>query len=179
MIPGLKYIPDYVTQKQHDALLEHVDMSVWSNELKRRVQHYGYKYDYKLRSINESMKVGDLPPWATEVTEKLVADKLVSEKPDQLIVNEYVPGQGISYHVDCVPCFKDTIISLSLGSAAVMEFMNLSTKQVLSLILEPRGLLVLEGEARYGWMHRIPARREDDGIWRDRRVSLTFRNVIL
>ena len=45
------------------------------------------------------------------------------ELADQLIVNDYAPGQGIPAHVDA-PLFTDTIISISLGSSCVMEFSN-------------------------------------------------------
>jgi hypothetical protein len=85
--------------------------------------------------------------------------------------------------VDCVPCFTDTIISLSLGSSCVLEFTNKETRQSLPLLLEPRSLVIMQGEARFAWMHGIPARKTDQyhnrTIQRGRRVSLTFRKVIL
>ena len=37
----------------------------------------------------------------------------------------------------------------------------------------------MTGESRYHWQHRIQARKSDHGVTRGRRVSLTFRNVIL
>ena len=46
-------------------------------------------------------------------------------------------------------------------------------------------LLVMKDEARHDWMHRINARKSDPGNKgngkriRGRRVSLTFRNVII
>lgn len=98
---------------------------------------------------------------------------------DQVIVNEYLPGQGISAHVDCVPCFGPVIASVSLGATCEMLFHNLSTKARSSILLEPHSLLMLSGEARYSWSHEIPARQSDliEGmrVTRGRRVSLTFR----
>ena len=41
------------------------------------------------------------------------------------------------------------------------------------------GLIYLPEEARYNWKHAIPARKQDDGIQRGLRVSLTFRKVVL
>jgi alkylated DNA repair dioxygenase AlkB len=100
--------------------------------------------------------------------------------PDQVIINEYLPGQGISPHTDCIPCFGKTIASLSLGSPCVMDFCKGIEKH--SLMLERRSLLVLLDGARYEWQHGILARKTDkhDGqiINRTRRLSLTFRNVI-
>jgi alkylated DNA repair dioxygenase AlkB len=108
---------------------------------------------------------------------------LFDETPDQIIVNEYQPGQGISAHIDCVPCFADTIASLSLGSSCVMDFTHSKTGDKSSLLLEPRSLLVLTGDARYVWQHAIAGRKTDrhNGqiIQRARRVSLTFRKVIV
>lgn len=41
---------------------------------------------------------------------------------DQLIINEYTPGQGINPHIDNPTLFSSPIVSLSLGSDCVMEF---------------------------------------------------------
>lgn len=182
-IAGLKYIRDFIDQQRHDDLLGQIDLLPWLTDLKRRVQHYGYKYDYKSRSVNYSMRLGPLPQWAEELADILCVRRLMPERPDQVIVNEYRPGQGIANHVDCVPCFTDTVVSLSLGSPCVMEFANKENRQVLPLLLEPRSIVIMQGEARFAWMHGIPARKTDQyqnrTIHRGRRVSLTFRKVIL
>jgi alkylated DNA repair dioxygenase AlkB len=149
------------------------------DDLKRRVQHYGYKYDYRSRSVDLSMYVGPLPEFAVEAAKLLLANELVDELPDQLIVNEYLPGQGISAHVDCEPCFKNTIVTISLGSVYEMDFIETATGEVRSTMLELGGALVLRDASRYDWMHRIQARKNEGKVPRGRRVSLTFRNVIL
>ena len=181
-IEGLIYSPEFISQQDHDALLASIDELPWLSDLKRRVQHYGYKYDYKARAVDENLYLGSLPGWLDPILEKLTPD-IFSKTPDQVIVNEYLPGQGISAHIDCVPCFSDTIASLSLGSGAVMQFSNSKTGEKQERYLAPRSLVVLSGAARYDWQHSIPARKSDlvDGIKipRGRRISLTFRNVIL
>ena len=182
-IDGLSYIREFVSVEMQDRLLAKVDGETWLADLKRRVQHYGYKYDYKSRHINYSMRIGRLPEWAEEVTELLCQQAIMAERADQLIVNEYLPGQGIASHIDCVPCFTDTIASLSLGSSCVMNFTNNLTKRVIPVLLEPGSLVVLRGDARYAWTHGIASRKSDQfqgrSIPRGRRVSLTFRKVIL
>ena len=49
--------------------------------------------------------------------------------------------------------------------------------------MKERSLIILSDDARYEWQHAIPARKSDvvNGfkIARDRRLSLTFRTVIL
>ena len=182
-VPGLQYIPNFVAQEKHDALLAVIDDLPWLGDLKRRVQHYGYKYDYKKRAIDASMKVGDLPDWAVLLSQQAVEQKLSPYLFDQVIVNEYEPGQGISRHVDCEPCFDDVIISVSLGAPCVMHFTALKDKQNVPVILEPRSAVVLSGDARYKWQHSIRANKKEvahgQTIVRARRVSLTFRKVIL
>lgn len=173
-IAGLQYTTDFITVNEERALIEAIDQQPWLNDLKRQVQHYGYKYDYKARTVTPSSYIGPLPEWV----EKIAA--WLPFKPDQAIVNEYEPGQGISAHVDCVPCFGDMIASLSLGSGAMMQFAHAGHKE--EIYLEPRSLIILSSEARYTWTHAIPARKSDmvNGfkLQRERRISLTFRSVI-
>src|SRR5574338_646999 len=162
MIPGLTYVHNFVTECEEQFLLESVDRQIWLSDIRRRVQHYGYKYDYTRKLVDQSLFLGPLPEWINAFADKLVADKLFDKRPDQVIVNEYEPGQGISRHVDCVPCFGDTIASLSLNSTCMMVFEQPKTSRKGTIMLAPRSLLVLTGEARYGWMHSIPARKEDE-----------------
>jgi alkylated DNA repair dioxygenase AlkB len=182
-IKGLVYMPDYITQEEHNFLWQSVNAEKWLDDLKRRVQHYGYKYNYKARFIDYTMKIGELPSWVTSLAEKLKDNNFMQNTPDQLIINEYLAGQGIANHVDCEPCFGDTIISLSLGSTCVMDFINKYTKEKIDVLLEPRSLVILKDEARYEWTHGIQGRKSDffknQKYERNTRISLTFRNVIV
>jgi alkylated DNA repair dioxygenase AlkB len=182
-VKGLSYLPDFITPEQHEVLVQRIDSHPWLTELRRRVQHYGYKYDYKARAVDVSMRLGPLPDWALEIIRQARSRGLTDEEPDQVIVNEYEPGQGIAGHIDCQPCFTGTILSLSLLSPCVMSFKHKQTRQVVPVLLEPRSLVVMQGEARYDWTHGIAARKTDlDGgrrIVRARRLSLTIRKVIL
>ena len=183
-IDGLQYKKDYITETQHDWMLARIDEHPWLDDLKRRVQHYGFKYDYKARRVDMGMHLGELPEWLKRLSQKLYKDKHMPEVADQVIVNEYLPGQGISSHIDCEPCFQGTIVSLSLGSGCVMNFTHKFDKtKKIPVWLEPRSLVVLSKDARFEWLHGIAARKSDE--WdgekheRQRRVSLTFRKVII
>jgi alkylated DNA repair dioxygenase AlkB len=182
-IQGLEYIEEFISDEEEVALISEIDNNGWLNDLKRRVQHYGYKYDYKKRNIDPSMKIGNLPGWVEELVSRLKELGNMPYLPDQLIVNEYLPGQGISPHIDCEPCFGNTIASLSLGSHCVMKFSNKSTQKEFDLMIKPKSLLIMQDEARYKWHHGINARKTDvvEGIRyaRRRRISLTFRKVNL
>ncbi len=182
-VPGLRCLPDYVTPDEAESLLAQIDASGWRATLKRRVQHYGYEYDYKAKAVREEMWLGPLPNWAASLAERLHADGLIHAVPDQVIVNEYQPGQGISAHVDCVPCFGETVISLSLGSACVMHFSRITDALSVPVLLEPCTVLAMTGESRYLWKHGIAPRKVDVYkrriLRRGRRVSVTFRTVLV
>jgi alkylated DNA repair dioxygenase AlkB len=181
-ISGLRYLPDFIDVETEAALIATIDQQPWLHDLKRRVQHYGWRYDYKARGITQDLRIGAIPDWLAGLCDRLIAEGIFSRTPDQVIINEYQPSQGISGHVDCVPCFGDTIASLSVGSACVMDFTHAATRGKQSRLLEPRSLLILSGDARYQWQHAIPARKSDkwhgQTIPRARRISLTFRTVI-
>ena len=181
-VPGLLLVPGYLDADHQAALLGSVDAEPWSAELRRRVQHHGYRYDYRRRSVAPDMYLGELPGWARELADRLHADGYAPSVLDQVIVNEYLPGQGISPHVDCVPCFGATVLSVSLGSACVLTMSDPAAGTKVPVLLEPGGLRAMSGPARYEWLHGIAPRRTDrfEGrtITRDRRVSLTFRSVV-
>lgn len=181
-IAGLSYIPHYIDESTEATLLKIIDSQPWMHDLKRRVQHYGWRYDYKARSVTNDLRIGALPDWLQTYAVRLQQAGLFNETPDQVIINEYQPGQGISAHIDCVPCFANTIASLSLESPCVMDFTHSRIGKKSSLLLEPRSLLILSGNGRYIWQHAIAGRKTDrfNGqiIQRTRRISLTFRKVI-
>jgi alkylated DNA repair dioxygenase AlkB len=177
MIPGLRYVPGYLDSGIQDALLASVDAGEWRGFVQRRVQIYGYTCN-PMKGIH---RTDDLPPWAQQLAARLERDGLMPEVADQLIVNDYAPGQGIHPHVDG-PFFADTIVSISLGSSCIMEFSTEAGARE-EQFLEPMSALVIAGEARNGWKHAVPAREQD--VWdgrvmpRARRVSLTFKRMRL
>lgn len=183
-VDGLELHPEFIDKDEESALLNHINNSEWLTELSRRVQHYGYKYDYRARKINSSFFLGGLPDWLNEMALKIYHSNIIDFIPDQVIINEYESGQGIAPHIDCEPCFGDTIVSLSLGSACIINFeRNPRSKEKVSILVEPRALLVMKHESRYNWYHGIPPRKTDkfngELIRREKRISITFRKVIL
>lgn len=176
-IPGLRYLPDYLDSATHTEILDAVDSSPWHTMVDRRVQIYGYSYHDSRGGI---YRIGELPNWAQPVAVRLWRDGLSPAAPDQIVVNDYPPGSGISRHIDA-SAFDDTIISLSLGSTCVMQFFEEGSERLVEWLLEPRSALVLTGDARYRWHHGIPARTADVWLGREwpraRRVSVTFRTM--
>ena len=70
-----------------------MDKGRWLTDLKRRVQHYGFKYNYKVRKVDMSMSLGELPEWLKDLSKRLYRDGHMLQEADQLIVNEYHLGK--------------------------------------------------------------------------------------
>ncbi len=179
-VPGLSYVADFLSEGEEDHVVAVVDQSAWSSELQRRVQHYGWRYDYKARQIDSSMRLGPLPEWADSLARRLVSRGILSDVPDQVIVNEYVGNQGISQHVDSESSFADGIAMISLLESWEMVFREKRKQgRKVRQKLERRSAMIMTGEARYRWTHEIPKRRYEPGrAKRGRRISLTFRKVL-
>lgn len=174
--PGAQLFASFVTAEREAELIGRIDAAPWRADLKRRTQHYGHRYDYGRRGLAEPL--GRLPEWLGLLTEE-IAD-WIGGTPDQVIVNEYLPGRGIASHIDRLDAFHGPVASLSLRSPCVMRFRS-AGDEIVDVDLPPRSLLLLAGEARTSWSHGIAARRSDlvGGVRRarQRRVSLTFRRV--
>jgi len=181
---GLIFVPDFVAALEElelVGLLDDAERAVWLTDLSRRVQHFGYRYNYKSRALSCADKIDDAPAEIQALGARLVELGYFATPPDQVIVNEYLPGQGISSHIDRETCFGSTVASLSIGADVVMDFRS-ADGATGSLLLSARSLVVLTGDARYRWRHSIAARKSDRigerEFTRGRRLSLTFRTVL-
>lgn len=180
-VPGLTYVPDFLSEHEENEIVNAIENAGWISDLQRRVQHYGWRYDYKARQVDASMRLGPLPEWATRLARKLVSNRLLADSPDQVIVNEYVGDQGISRHVDAETSFADGIATVSLLESWEMVFRERSEGRGrnVTLRLDRRSAAVMTGDARYRWTHEIPKRKNEPGrVARGRRISLTFRKVL-
>jgi alkylated DNA repair dioxygenase AlkB len=184
-LPGLSYMSNFVSEEEANSLISCIDQNEWSDALKRKVQQYGYRYSYTNRTVNSEDYIGTIPEIFGNVGKKLVENGYFTEMPEQIIVNNYEPGQGIALHVDNPEIFDDTVCSLSLVSAYNMVFENVETREKKEVALMPRSLLVMTGDARYKWKHGIVSRKSDKDpetnqrVPRGRRVSVTFRRMCL
>ena len=169
-IEGLQLIDNFLTEDEEVELMRLIDASPWDRSISRRTQHYGFRYDYTAKTAQDPAP--PIPDWCVFVVDRLIERRLLKERPDQLIINEYTPGQGIAGHVDNTKYFKDGIVSISLNAEYDMDFTR--GDEFVKLILPRRSALVLHGDARYQWRHGIEKRKAGRG----RRVSLTFRKLI-
>lgn len=176
----------------------------WIALSKRRVQHYGYAFNYLVNNVDPERFLGPLPKFAAEGVSELArqfdSDRASSGvyaqeysqlrsvlrdgtwNPDQLTINEYHPGQGIPHHVDTHSAFEEAIVSVSIMGDTVMEFCHPDGKIGRKKVFVPRrSLLALTGDARYLWTHGITPRTTDSFggtmVPRGTRISLTYRTV--
>ena len=184
-INGLSYLPHFLSPEAGDALLTWVEAQAWDATLARRVQQYGAAYDYARRRVNkgESEPLPDTLQFLAQKvgqTGRFSPDHNPDHKIDQIIINDYQPGQGIAPHVDAPHAFGPVVAMLSLGAPVVMDFYKGDMRR--NMVLEPLSLLVLSGAARAKWQHGIAKRKSDilngERMARGRRVSLTFRSLL-
>jgi alkylated DNA repair dioxygenase AlkB len=174
-IEGFFYYKEFISPDDEGLLIKYADSHPWDTTWKRRIQQYGFSYGTSRRE-----SLGDMPDWLSWLCHRLRDERIFKETPNQVIINEYLPGQGIAPHVDYRSNYGNTVASLSLGSPIVMDFMSEENKKI-SHLLEPRSLFVLSGPARFNWKHGIAPRKTDHflgaAIARGRRVSCTFRHT--
>ena len=178
---GATLVPDIVTKAEEERILLRISQAPWMTDLSRRVQHYGYRYDYRAPGNGRHAPAPAFPRWATVIGDRL-APYFDGAMPEQCIVNEYRPGQGIGMHADH-SSFGDVVVSLSLGDAWTMNFRPRSARPYVRdglasdevALLPRRSALVLRGEARSAWMHGID--RASNAHRAATRLSATYRTL--
>ena len=176
---GATIVPDFVTPAEEDRILLRIGAAPWMTELRRRVQHYGWRYDY--RGATRPVPAAPFPRWAEVMADRL-RERFAGTVPVQCIVNEYRPGQGIGMHADHRD-FGSVVASLSLGASWPMRFRPRSVRPYARgglpddevVVLPRRSVLVLAGAARRAFMHGIdPADTAGEAAMR---LSATFRTL--
>lgn len=178
-LPGLFLYPDFIDEAREQQLLAEIDSQTWIVDYLRRLQYYGYR--------NELDKPYDLipfpiemPPLMRQLSEELVEQKIILRQPDQVIINEYVPGEGIKPHKDRA-YYENQICGVNLGSGCIMRFIRGKNEEVIDVEVPRRSVYVMQDDARKKWKHAIPPRKKDniDGTLkhRERRISITYRKV--
>ena len=190
---GLQVQKEVLTQAEEQNALrrladEHRD---WDDDLQtRRTLQFGYHFDYSTDNLCHFKT--EVPEWLQHLSKKVAAAGDFDKIPNQVIINEYIPKQGILLHADR-HCFGEYICSVSLQSDITMCFANSADNlsrdeadvgrgKAVLFHLPPRAMLAMTSQARWKWQHGIAGSKYDfDSDWniteRTRRVSLTFRYV--
>jgi alkylated DNA repair protein alkB family protein 8 len=176
-VPGFILHRDFITSSMEEELMKEIESQKWVVDYDRRLQYYGYRNElekpYDLIPIPVPM-----PPLIKQLSEQIVDRGIVALLPDQVIINEYLPGQGIRPHKDR-NYFENQICGINLGSGCIMRF--LKGTEVVDIEVPRRSLYVMQDEVRYKWKHAIPPRKKDmiegNVQHRERRWSITYRKV--
>ena len=178
--PGLVYCKNWLTANEHDAAVAEVDSNVFETTLSRRVQHYGARYEYDSSQVAAIGSAPIVPPVLKVIGERLVAEGFFDRSPEQVIVNEYLSGQGIAAHID-KQSFGPAVATVSLIESWPMLFKNSESNEEFEVVLEVNSLAVMTKESRMDWTHEIRKRSSDYvgglKIRRGRRISLTYRTI--
>lgn len=181
---GLYYIDNVI--KEDNNIIKILDKYKWTplsnSPNSRKVQHYGYKYNYKTYDIYE--KCDDFPEIIKKLSNRLkkicLQLKIIDDDYEfnQCIINNYNDNQGISPHID-LKKYGNVIGCYTINSGTTINFSN--DDELFDLYVKSNSLYIMSDDSRYKWKHGINVKKNDyiDNIpiSRDRRISITFRNV--
>ncbi|KAM7380877.1 hypothetical protein PAMP_004147 [Pampus punctatissimus] len=204
--PTVYYIPDFISEDEESYLLQQVYKSPktkWTQLSGRRLQNWGGSPHPR------GMLAEKIPDWLQAYCEKISSLGAFSGKTaNHVLVNEYKEGEGIMPHEDG-PLYHPTVTTISLGSHTLLDFytpvssldeddddasLTEENRYLLSLLVRPRSLLILQEEMYQRLLHGIQACTQDtltdkvlnlaangarpgETLTRGTRVSLTIRHV--
>lgn len=224
----LYYVPQYISEEEEKQIIQRIQQTPeeFKSKLKKRTcQEWGCT----MCNVCEKSFVSDAntPLWVQQTTDMLVYDGIFTPSafPNSVRIHEYEKDEGIGPHSDG-PIYVPLVTVLSAASTSVMHFYprtplhesdpmehyrdtfkfkdgSIGSKTpMLSVILEPRSLLIFAGDCYYDHPHGIsdeplidlrPGRgcgdivnrhllsdesKELEEINRSYRVSLTTRNLL-
>uniref|UniRef100_A0A2A4JNU8 Fe2OG dioxygenase domain-containing protein n=1 Tax=Heliothis virescens TaxID=7102 RepID=A0A2A4JNU8_HELVI len=158
------YISEFISPEEEKGILTNIYAAPkpkWTQLSNRRLQNWGGI------PHNNGMIAETIPPWLDKYLEKIHGlNVMEGKRPNHVLVNEYLPGQGIMPHLDG-SLFYPTITTISVGSHIVLNFLEptedntINTDPVFSFLLEPRSLLILQDKLYTQYLHCIEELKED------------------
>ena len=154
------YIPQVLGPTAEEALVAAAAEHDWVQLRDRRLQCHGGTV------LPEGTVAEPLPPHLLNLSKALQNAGVFDAEhpPNHCLVNEYSPCQGIMPHRDG-PLYHPTVAILSLQSPIVFDFWasaaaaaDPQVQPAMSLLLEPRSLLVFRGDAYADYHHAIAMR---------------------
>ncbi|XP_011178335.1 alpha-ketoglutarate-dependent dioxygenase alkB homolog 6 [Zeugodacus cucurbitae] len=179
------YIPNFITSEEEKQILSQISRTPkpkWTQLLNRRLINYGGV------PHPNGMIAEEIPDWLQVYMEKINnLNILRSRKANHVLVNEYLPGQGIMPHTDG-PLFHPIISTISCGSYTVLNFFEREVAKLdgyqahlkrnkndaeppqqeclkreinFKILLEPRSLLILKDQLYNNYLHGIDEFKQD------------------
>jgi alkylated DNA repair dioxygenase AlkB len=166
---GLSMYENFISDKEHSSIIEEIQSEITrcrgSKYYDRnRVLRYGAKDVCHNNYINTLF-----PTCLDSISNRLVENKLLKEKPDALNINQYLKNDYIAPHIDRLES-GPIITILSLNSVATMLFEHLDNKkEKFEVVMYPKMIMQMRDVIRWRWNHSIyPVK--------DTRYSIVFRN---
>eukprot|EP01070_Trichotokara_eunicae_P006744 Trichotokara_eunicae@DN5120_c0_g1_i2.p1 len=178
-IPTIKFQEDFITKDEEKELIEYIDDQEWEHVLKRRTQHYGFAFDYERLFIDRSRR-SPIPEKIQTLIGKLKEAEIIDRdaEPDQITINEYMPGEGIGYHVDSHSSFGGYVCVVPLLCGTNFEFRKINRKtQNENKMKQP---IAISSEEQSDWdrqlevFAKLPQRRT---VWVPSRSALSFSDL--
>lgn len=172
---GLAYAEEFLSQNEEMDVINWIDRQPWDHGYARRRQFYGKSY----RDPSHSTPV---PPILDVFAVRLCELGFTMVRAEHVLINEYLPGQGIAAHVDEMPHPDCQVVTISLLDTYPMEFVHIEDGHKYEQWLARRSVAVMSGPSRTDWTHEIVKRKADliqgGRRVRGRRVSLTYRTML-
>lgn len=159
---GFRYFPDFLTEYEEQQLINDIGtlelhpLIFRGFEAKRKVNSYGYDYQFDTRTIS----IGENIPHAFNfLLEKISAWLSIAlEDLAEVLVTEYPPGSVINWHRDAPPF--DIIVGVSLMSDCKFKLRpydktKQGRKSIVTIPVSRRSIYVIRDEARTNWEHCI------------------------
>lgn len=174
---GFSYYPDFLDMEEEARLVEVISqlelhpLIFQGFEAKRKVESYGYDYNFDTRAISPGKPV---PQGLLSLIEKAAAWVAVPPSAfGEVLVTEYPPGSVINWHRDAPPF--DFIVGISLLTDCVFKLRpynktRQSKKSTITTDVKRRSLYIIKDEARAEWEHSISPVKET-------RYSITLRTL--
>jgi alkylated DNA repair dioxygenase AlkB len=167
------YVADSLTPEEQTSLLRDLRALDYQHDtfrgqrLKRGNAQFGYAYVSTGRKLEAATGFPDFLRPIMSGARALCPD---GTEFNQCIVTRYPPGSGIGWHTDA-PRFGDSIVGVSLGGAARLQFRRKGADDVSYEVLAESGsMYLMRGPSRWEYQHQVvPVKSE--------RYSLTFRHV--
>ncbi|XP_051551491.1 alpha-ketoglutarate-dependent dioxygenase alkB homolog 6-like [Myxocyprinus asiaticus] len=206
------YIPNFITETEEEHLLQQVYRAPkpkWTQLSGRRLQKWFLISVFNISGglpNPKGMLAEKLPEWL-KYTEKISAlGAFAGKTANQVLVNEYKPGEGIMPHEDG-PLYHPTVTAISLGYHTLLDFyrpvcqtqleipQTEESRYMLSLLVLRQSLLILQDDMYKCYLHGIQGVCEDtlsehvvnlssaggqvgDTLARGTRISLTIRHIL-
>jgi alkylated DNA repair dioxygenase AlkB len=175
--PGLSYTDDFISEEEEQQLCAAISKLQLHTfifrgfEAKRKVESFGYDYNFNDRSISPGKAI---PAEFDFLINKTAAYLNIESKDFQeLLVIEYPVGSVMNWHRDAPPF--ELIAGISLLSDCTLKFRPYEkSKQgkgtLISLPVKRRSLYVMKDEIRNDWEHSVPKMKSV-------RYSITLRTL--